>query len=162
MSTQPARDDGLRFVVFGRAQQKGSKRVLPIRGRPADERHIVLVDSNRNAAPWERMVRSAAADAMTSAQRSSLIRSGVLVELVFCFARPRSHFGRGRNAERVRPSAPPEMVSMPDIDKLARCALDALSGVVLHDDALVCELYARKRYGEPERMEVIVHELGAA
>ncbi len=48
---------------------------------------------------------------------------------------------------------------MPDVDKLARCALDALSGVVIKDDAQVVELYARKRYGEPERLEVAVHEL---
>lgn len=159
MTSARLTEDGLRFVVFGRAQQKGSKRVLPVRGRPYNERSIVLVDSNRNAAPWERMVRSAAAEAMAAAQRSRLIRTGVIVELTFCFARPRSHYGMGRNATRVRPSAPTEMTTMPDIDKLARCALDALTGVVLHDDALVCELYAAKRFSEPERMEVAVHEL---
>jgi crossover junction endodeoxyribonuclease RusA len=154
-------DDGVRFVVFGRPQQKGSKRVMPIKGKPkVGQRSLVLVDSNRNAAPWERHVRSAGAEAMSETHhRGRLIRGGVIVELSFYFARPRSHYGVGRNASLVRASAPPNMISMPDVDKLARCALDGLTGVVLHDDALVCELYATKGYGEPERLEVVVHEL---
>jgi len=34
----------------------------------------------------------------------------------------------------------------PDVDKLARCVLDALTGVLYADDSHVVELYARKRY----------------
>jgi Holliday junction resolvase RusA-like endonuclease len=149
------------FTVLGRPQQKGSKRALPIRGKPkVGQQHIVLVDSNRNLPSWERNARSCAADAMSGSPHDGrLIRGGVVVELQFYFARPRSHYGIGRNADLVRRSAPRDMVSMPDVDKLARAALDALIGVVLHDDALVCELYAAKRYGEPERTEIQVHEL---
>lgn len=156
-------DDDLRFVVFGRSQGKGSKRALPIRGKPrAGQRSIVLVDSNRNAAPWAAQVSSAAAQAMREAnghRPAALLRAGVVVDFDFYFARPRSHFGIGRNANLVRLSAPTHMVTMPDLDKLARCALDALSGIVFKDDAQVCELNLSKRYGEPERLEVCVHEL---
>ena len=48
------------------------------------------------------------------------------------------------------------MGSMPDLDKLARCAVDALTGIVLKDDALISELALAKRYGDPERLEVEV------
>ena len=53
-------------------------------------------------------------------------------------------------------SAPRHMAVMPDIDKLARCALDALTGIVFEDDAQVTELRLRKGFGEPERLEARV------
>ena len=36
----------------------------------------------------------------------------------------------------------------PDLDKLVRAALDALTGIVFGDDGQVCELYAHKLYGD--------------
>jgi Holliday junction resolvase RusA-like endonuclease len=125
-------------------------------------RRLVLVDSNRNAAPWAGVVSAAAADAMRDAahgQEPRLMRAAVMVDLAFFFARPKSHFGTGRNAHTLREAAPAHMITMPDIDKLARCALDALTGVALGDDAQIAVLEARKRYGEPERLEVTVREL---
>jgi Holliday junction resolvase RusA-like endonuclease len=88
-----------------------------------------------------------------------LMRYGVVVELAFYFARPKAHYGRGRNAKQLLPSAPKDMATMPDVDKLCRCALDALTGVVIVDDSQVVELSASKLYGEPERLEVGVREL---
>jgi Holliday junction resolvase RusA-like endonuclease len=144
----------LRFVVFGRPQQKGSKRALPIRGRAPAGHHIVLVDANRNAAPWAGRVAAEAIRAY--GPQRELQRTPVAVFMRFYFSRPRGHFGMGRNASRVKASAPDHMGVMPDIDKLARCALDALTGTVLKDDALVSELSLAKRWGEPERLEVEV------
>ena len=155
MSTSTLIDETLRFVVFGRPQGKGSKRVLPIR----NSRKVVLVDSNRNARPWANRVADSAAEAMLRDKRSGLMRNAVSVELVFCFARPKRHFGTGRNAAKLLASAPSHMAMMPDVDKLCRCALDALSGVVIVDDAQIVELSASKVYGEPERCEVGVRAL---
>lgn len=138
----------LRFVTFGRPQQKGSKRVLPIR----HSRRIVLVDANRNAAPWAARVRADAA----KVQRGELLRGGVAVTLTFVFERPRVHYGTGRNARTLRGVAPERMTAMPDLDKLARCALDALTGVCFKDDAQVCELTLTKSWGDPERLEARV------
>ena len=154
MSAQARPAVALRFVVFGRSQQKGSKRVLPIRGRvPLGHQHVVLVDANKNAAPWAQQVSAAALRAYGTGE---LIRTPVAVRMAFYFSRPKSHFGRGRNAETLRPAAPRHMGSMPDLDKLARCAVDALTGIVLKDDALISELALAKRYGDPERLEVEV------
>jgi Holliday junction resolvase RusA-like endonuclease len=142
----------LRFGVFGRPQAKGSKRAITLR----NSRHVAVVDSNRNAAPWAAHVSHAAAIAQGS---QPLIRGPVTVDMTFHFARPRAHFRTGRNAAELRSTAPAHMTTMPDIDKLARCALDALTGVVFKDDGQVCELTLRKRYGEPERLEVVLHDL---
>jgi Holliday junction resolvase RusA-like endonuclease len=147
--------DELRFVVFGRSQGKGSKRVLPHRhsGR------VVLVDSNKNARPWANQVARAAVAAMEADRRSRLMRGAVAVRVTFCFARPKGHFGTGRNLGKLVPSAPQHMTTMPDLDKLARCTLDALTGTVLADDSQIADLRARKVYSEPERCEVVVHAL---
>ena len=156
-------EDPLRFTVLGRPQGKGSKRVLPIRTKAAAiaGQRMVLVDSNRKAAPWAARVSSAAwSAAQERAGRDPVIyRGAVCVAFEFYFARPRGHYGVGRNINRVRSAAPEHMIVMPDVDKLVRCALDALVGVLIRDDSLVVELKARKLYGEPERLEARVTAL---
>lgn len=145
-------DDTLRFTVLGRPQGKGSKHALPVK-RKNGERTLVVVDSNKRARPWASQVSAAALEA--HGRRELLRGCGIYVSMRFVFARPKSHHGR----RGLRPSAPLEMFTMPDIDKLARCALDALTGIVFHDDAQVARLWLTKCYGEPERLEVEVREL---
>jgi Holliday junction resolvase RusA-like endonuclease len=145
------------FVVHGRPQQKGSKtsRWAPRKGGGIN---VWQVDSNVNARPWANLVTDAAMRAARDG-RIALIRGAVDVELAFYFKRPKGHYGTGRNAGAVKSSAPLSMTTTPDIDKLARCALDALVGVLIADDSLVVELGLSKQYGEPERMEAQLIEL---
>ena len=77
------------------------------------------------------------------------ITSPCEVILHFGFQRPKSHYGTGRNATIVKPSAPREVISRAagDIDKLTRMLLDAFTTAgVWTDDALVCEMNVRKHY----------------
>lgn len=146
------------FAVYGRPQQKGSKRVFPVRSSQVRDRaprqDYIVRDDNPRAKPWASTISARAAEAYSG----PLIRSAVGVELAFYFRRPKGHFGTGRNASRIKPGAPVEMITTPDVDKLARCAIDALTGIVIADDSLIVELCARKLYGEPERVEVRVLE----
>ncbi|MEY4534868.1 MAG: Endodeoxyribonuclease RusA [Planctomycetota bacterium] len=48
------------------------------------------------------------------------------VHLGFEFARPASHYGKGRNGAVLRASAPRAKTSRPDVDNLAKAVLDAL------------------------------------
>lgn len=50
-------------------------------------------------------------------------------------------------------------VVKPDLDKLARATMDALTGVVFHDDAQVVELSCAKFYGDVERVEITATEV---
>jgi Holliday junction resolvase RusA-like endonuclease len=69
----------------------------------------------------------------------------VLVSLVFTFTRPKYHF----NKHGIRPGAPLFKQTKPDLDKLCRAVLDALTeSGVLRDDCLVVSLIASKLYGE--------------
>jgi crossover junction endodeoxyribonuclease RusA len=89
---------------------------------------------------------------ITEAAKATITRRGVegplSVSLRFSLRRPKGHFGKGG---AVRPSAPARPAKKPDIDKLARAVLDAItvSGVWI-DDAQVVRLNAEKNYsGEP-------------
>ena len=76
----------------------------------------------------------------------------VYVEITFFFARPKSHYGTGRNCAKLKDSAPKHCTSSlhGDIDKLCRSTLDGLShrsgGCVLKDDSQVVMLQCSKRY----------------
>jgi Holliday junction resolvase RusA-like endonuclease len=74
------------------------------------------------------------------------LRGPVDVEIAFHFARPKSHLSR---AGELRPSAPAHMTTRPDLDKLTRAVLDALTGIAWHDDSQVCAYRASKFYGPP-------------
>jgi len=77
----------------------------------------------------------------------------VRVRLHFVLARPKSLSSRASRAHCKRP----------DLDKLCRAALDALTGVLWKDDSQVYALSALKTYakaGEPPRVIVTVHNKG--
>jgi Holliday junction resolvase RusA-like endonuclease len=91
---------------------------------------------------WAAAVREAALDACTT----TLEGKPVEVTIFFWLPRPKS-------VKRTQP-----MVK-PDIDKLARCTLDALIGVAFDDDSRICDLRLSKYYaiagGEGARIEVV-------
>jgi crossover junction endodeoxyribonuclease RusA len=141
------------FVVVGVAVAQGSKRAFVT---PAGPR---VVDANEKRLwPW----RAAVAAEARGAMRDRLpLRSPIWLRATFAFTRPAGHFGSGRNRSLVRPSAPP-VPGRPDLDKLVRALLDALTGVVFVDDAQVVELVARKRYAGRAETFVEVSEWQAS
>lgn len=124
--------------VYGVPGPQGSKRHVG-RGR--------MVESSQKVKPW----RAAVVEAC-EADLDGPVRGPVVVTITFYFARPRSHYGTGRNAARLRPTAPPFPTSRRhgDVDKLERATLDALVWAgAIDDDAMVVDLHAQKRYGHP-------------
>lgn len=53
-------------------------------------------------------------------------------------------------------------IGKPDLDNIEKLYLDALNGVAFLDDAQVCEVLKRKRYGEGQRVHIIIEELVTA
>lgn len=72
----------------------------------------------------------------------------ISARITYTLPRPLTHFGTGRNAGTLKPSAPQWPSSrVGDIDKLARLTLDALTDAqVWHDDAQVVHLELIKTY----------------
>ena len=140
----PSAGDGwaLHLFVPGRPAAQGSKRHV---GRG------VLVEQSKAVAPWRTTVAWHAAQAY----RHPPLTGAVRVVLDFVMPRPAA-------TPKRRPT--PAATKRPDIDKLQRAALDALTAVVWLDDSQVVEITACKRIaeaGEPPGLLVRVAETGA-
>lgn len=105
-----------------------------------------LIESSRQVGPWRTTVRTAAIRAMGGRPP----RTGPLeAYLRFVMPRPKSHLRKGRaqtDGWRLLPSAPRKHTSKPDVDKLVRAVLDALTGVCWCDDAQVVAVHGEKGY----------------
>lgn len=147
----------LTFKVYGRPQPAGSKRAFPIR-RATGAIGVAVTDDNPKSRDWKQAVASAGENARASwfgpDDDGELLTGPIRLHVVFMFARPKSHFGSGRNASRVKPGAPVAHCVRPDATKLLRALEDALTGVVWRDDAQIVTQYVHKQYGAQDGAEV--------
>lgn len=123
------------FYVPGLPIPKGSARAFVCRGRA-----IVCQDNAARQKPWAKAI------AVTARAHGVTVAPGpVSIALAFAMPRPKAQTdaaGTVRAAYAARQPA-----TRPDLDKLARCVLDALTGVAWLDDGQVVMLTASKEYG---------------
>ncbi len=143
------------FAVLGRPQPAGSKKAFA----HASTGQIVVVDDAKGSRPWKQEVAGAALTALGDEWVRPPFVGPIGIYVTFVLARPKSHFGTGRNARRLRPSAPDWPAVKPDATKLVRAVEDALTSVLWRDDAQIVTQYVQKVYGSPERCEVWVRAL---
>jgi Holliday junction resolvase RusA-like endonuclease len=127
----------LEFTVLGRTATKGSTRSFISRktGR------IVTMADNKSLGGWTQAAKWAAREAGAVVVKKP---AAVAVEMAFEFLVPPS--ARKRTEHTVKP----------DIDKLIRAVLDALTGICYEDDAQVISVRATKGYGSYEQCRVTV------
>lgn len=124
------------FRVASVPVPKGSMKAFVRGGRP------ILTSDNPSLKGWEAIVR-----AQAQAHIPALIPGPVSVSLAFACKRTQSLPKRREVAHQTKP----------DVDKLARAVLDALTGVAFSDDAQVTKLACTKRYAlEGEQPGVLV------
>jgi len=90
-----------------------------------------------------------------------LFKDAVLVDTKFFMPRPKSHFGTGRNAGKLKPSASKYHIKKPDTDNLVKFLFDIFNGSVWKDDSQVIYEVSEKIYcvpGEEPRTEVTVQD----
>lgn len=125
----------------------GLRRIVWRRRCPAckgGEPVIAMHESSKAVGPWRKAVTAAARLAAenwgTPGGPGWVVLDGpVMASVVFTFERPAGHWGTGRNAGRLKPSAPGRPERYPDLSKLLRSTEDALTGVAWSDDARVVE-----------------------
>jgi crossover junction endodeoxyribonuclease RusA len=123
---------------------------LFVPGRPAPQgskRHVgrgILIESSKACGPWRTVVAYHVAQVHTGAP----LDGPLAIRLGFVMPRPTS------TPKRRTPPA----VKKPDVDKLARAVLDALTGVAWRDDSQITDLRASKRLAElDEQPGVHIH-----
>ena len=137
----------LRFDLHQQAQPQGSLRAFMRRG----SKFPVLTCDNSKMMPFRDSVtlacRRAIADAGSDPDTPWIPdHSPVSLEVTYTLQRPKSVSVKKR----------PHPTAKPDLDKLARCLGDALTGFAYADDAQVIESVQRKRYGDQPLVEVVV------
>lgn len=129
-------DPILDIRVYGAPAPQGSKRAVVHK----QSGKAVVMESSKRVKPWREAVTAAAL--ATGAADRPPYDGPVIVTMVFSFERPKSHFlpaNTRRPSPVLRPDAPPRPAGAPDLSKLLRSTEDALTHVVLSDDARIVE-----------------------
>ena len=113
----------MRIFVPGAPPSKGSFRVF---------RNGGIANSSRALGPWTKTARERAATLMGNEPPWREAAFGVTVWA--CFERPKGHFTR---KGALKEDAPEHVLKKPDADKTLRAVLDALTGILYHDDSQV-------------------------
>ena len=115
---------------------------------------IVLDSSGKRLGAWRDRIAWGVREKLNGHKPTD---KAVRVEVRFCFTRPKSHL---RVNGMVKPSAPVQHKIRPDVDKLERSILDALSDVVWHDDSQVVCLLGSKEYAPEAGVYLTIDEVG--
>jgi Holliday junction resolvase RusA-like endonuclease len=120
--------------VCGDPKTKGSTRSFLKSGR------IVTTNMCKTAKQWQRVVHQVVHFNLPATHIP--VDRPVAVHLNFALSRPRNHF----LVDGIRKDAPVYHESRGDLDKLVRCVLDGLTGLVYSDDSKASFVLAEKRY----------------
>jgi crossover junction endodeoxyribonuclease RusA len=124
----------LRITVHGRPAPQGSKRHV---GRG------ILIESSKGLQPWRQAVTTAAHNTRQRHEHPGYPEGPLTVAITYLLPKPQA-------TTAVRRKFPLLPWLRPDLDKLLRATLDALTDAgIWHDDAQVTTLHARKIYAQP-------------
>jgi crossover junction endodeoxyribonuclease RusA len=132
------------FFVAGIPAPKGSLKAFPIRHKDG-RMSSILTNANSKTKPWEDSIKLVA---MGNAPTTPSINA-ISIDCTFKMLRPKS----------VRPSKRLHCITRPDLDKLLRTVLDALTGIFFADDSQVISLVAGKEYSDSCGVEIKIKEI---
>ena len=148
----PELDSPAQRAKWERAAAKPSVFKLHFLGDPAPQGSKVLSkwgglrEVSKKIQPWRASVQYACAEQF----QGDPITEAVAMEVTFILPRAKNHYGTGRNATKLKGSAPAHHTKTPDLDKLLRGVLDPMTvkcgGNVLNDDSQIVKLLCSKRY----------------
>jgi len=140
-----------------------TKDTITVPGTPAPQgskRHVGggrMVEMNKNLKPYRDSIIYAARD--NTWHINPILVGPIPVSIIFRMPRPNSHYGTGRNAGKVKDSAPLLCSNTPDLDKIIRSVNDGITDSGLwKDDDQVAYLTAVKLYGEQAGVTVRITE----
>lgn len=154
----------VRLTIHGAAKPAGSKRAFALRNRRggllmrANGAPVInVVDDCKLGRQWKDVVRGQAIAQWPRGVRR--FDGPVSVLMRFVIARPKSHYGTGRNAGVINASSPACHTSKPDVLKLTRAVEDALTGLAWADDAQIVDERITKAWGPSDRLEIEIRRL---
>lgn len=113
------------FFVAGTPAPQGSKSFKGV----SKSGKGILVESSKAVKPWRELIAETA-----RWNRQPILDGAVHLKLDFVMPRPKA----------TPKSRTPQAVKRPDLDKLVRAVMDALTGIAWADDSQVVQISARK------------------
>jgi crossover junction endodeoxyribonuclease RusA len=142
----------IQFTVIGTPKPQARPRVVK-RGK--------FASAYSPKTPWRKAVTEAA---LKQKEAGYYFDEALSVSIVYYFARPKSHFGTGKNKYKIKDQYynNPFHTKRPDIDNLNKAVLDAIGDAGLwKDDSLIWYLDTRKVYiddlSEQERATIYIY-----
>lgn len=134
-------------TIYGPPETQGSKRI--VRSKSGQ---TLLLDASTKTRDWRNRLSQEMAAVAPETPRTDALTVFVWIYL----ARPKGHYGTGKNAQQLKPNAPKWPTTKPDADKVLRAVLDAGTGIWWKDDAQVVLPLASKLYADESPPQVIV------
>lgn len=132
----------LRFTVRGEAIPQGSMKAF----MPKNGKFPIITSDNPRLKAWRNLVAQCSLLAIRQSDFIQIARhTPIRLCVDFYFDKPKSEKGIDK-------------VTRPDLDKCVRAIQDSMTGVLYEDDAQVTEIYARKLFGSPARVEIQLEE----
>ena len=149
----PPAEPGWRVAVGAPRGREVTALTMTVHGTPAaqgSKRHVghgVMVEmAGPRLKSWREAVRSEA-QRVLGAGGVPILDGPVSLSVDLWMPRPKSHFRTGRFAAELRADAPRWVASTPDLDKVLRSVLDALTDAGWwRDDRQVAAIFARQQY----------------
>ena len=139
----------IEILVLGIPKTAGSKRGFAVKkGGQYTGRVVIMDDSGQAGTDWRGDVKAAALRVVGGAP---LLTGAIRLDVSFHLPRPAGHFGTGRNAGRLKKTAPQHHTKKPDRTKLLRSVEDALTKIVWADDSQVVAGECVKEYTNIDR-----------
>lgn len=161
MNTTPAREEPSKQMTALPTHGRLTRIAFFVPGKPAPQgskRHVgrgILVESSKALGPWRERVALMARQTVGAGPQMFTAGDPLAVHVEFIMPRP-----SGTPKSRT-----PAAVKRPDVDKLARAVLDAITDVLIHDDSAVVHLQATKRLAgidEPPGADITVAAIETA
>lgn len=147
----------MNIFIPGKPTTQGSGKALISK---STKRAVYVPTNGRDLRVFRKAVQEAVDKyALEHAHPAMPIEGPVNVYLKVWINRPKNHYRAGRFYPELRPNAPRIPVVRPDVDKIARACLDALTQAgVWNDDSQVADLGIEKRYVRALDSEgVVIH-----
>ena len=145
-------ENTIEFWVSGKPAGSGSKTAYR-----TPKGKMIVTPASKYQKPWQEAVKWG----FLNSRHANMVTltCPLVVEITFFFVRSQSHFGTGKNAGKLKNSAPKHPAKRPDIEKLARSTNDALTGLVWKDDSQIVDLHIYKRYADRSGATIIIKEV---
>lgn len=133
------------FTVQGRPVPQGSLRAFKAKSG------AVVTPQQPKVLKWRADIRAGINDLGVEPSGSAFH-----VDVAFSFRRPNNHH---TSKGFLKTGAPRYHTQAPDVDKLLRAVLDALTGVVWHDDKQVAYVRGHKQWSERDEATITITAL---